>query len=77
MQAPGLHRLIDCVLDSGIDADVVAVAPVAHQSGQSSAITIDTPLRIKAMPDYRQARVFAVTGTPVDCVKLGIHAALK
>ncbi|MDE5900286.1 MAG: 5'/3'-nucleotidase SurE [Muribaculaceae bacterium] len=77
VQAPGLHRLIDCVLDSGLDADVVAVAPVAHQSGQSSAITIDTPLRIKAMPDYRQARVYAVTGTPVDCVKLGIHAALK
>lgn len=76
VQAPGLRHLIDCVLSLGIGAEVVAVAPATHQSGKSSAITSDAPLRIIPCPDYRGARVFAVTGTPVDSIKLGIYAAL-
>lgn len=76
VQAPGLRHLIDCVMSMGLDADVYAVAPAGHCSGQSSAITVDTPLRLIPHPDYNGAKVFAVTGTPVDCVKLGIHAAL-
>lgn len=69
--APGLLRLIDCTPD---DADVIAVAPAEPRSGQSSAITVNAPLRIKQLPDYKHARVFSVSGTPVDCIKLAMHA---
>ncbi len=76
VQAKGLHRLIDCVASMGLDADIYAVAPAGHCSGQSSAITVDTPLRLISHGEYAGAKIYAVTGTPVDCVKLGIHAAL-
>lgn len=71
VQAPGLLRLIDCMPQ---DVDIIAVAPAEPHSGQSSAITVGAPLRIKALPDYGNARMFAVTGTPVDCVKIAMHA---
>ncbi len=75
--ARGLRHLIDCVASlDGVDAEIVAVAPVGACSGMSSAITIGSPLRLIEHPDYNGARVYAVTGTPVDCVKLGMHAAL-
>lgn len=74
--ARGLRHLIDCMRQVCPDAEIVAVAPAGGCSGMSSAITVDKPLRLVPHPDYNGAKVFAVTGTPVDCVKLGIHAAL-
>ncbi len=70
VQAPGLFKLVDCMPQ---DVDIIVVAPAEPRSGQSSAMTVGAPLRIKEMPDYGSARVFAVTGTPVDCVKLALH----
>lgn len=69
--APGLLRLVDCLPQ---DADIIVVAPAEPQSGQSSAISVGKPLRIASRPDYRGARMFTVTGTPVDCVKLAMSA---
>ncbi len=69
--APGLRHLIACV--AGM-ADIVAVAPARQQSGQASAITVDMPLRITRHDNIGSAEIFAVDGTPVDCVKLGLHA---
>jgi len=76
VDALGLHHLIDCVRSMEIDADIVAVAPEGHKSGMSSAISVNSPLRITQRPDYNGARMYAVNGTPVDCVKLGIHAVM-
>lgn len=73
VNAPGLHYLIDCVKELG---DVWAVAPAEQKSGQSSSLTINMPVRIKEYPEYEGARVFSVTGTPVDCVKLAMHTIL-
>lgn len=70
-QAPGLLRLVDCMPQ---DVDIIVVAPAEPRSGQSSAITVNTPLRIKSLPDYGEARMFSVSGTPVDCVKLAMNA---
>lgn len=69
VEAPGLYRLIDSIKHLG---DVIAVAPAQPHSGQSAAITVGAPLRITERPQYGDARIFAVTGTPVDCVKLGL-----
>lgn len=71
VEAPGLYHLIDCVKDYG---DIIAVAPAAPHSGMSSAITVNAPLRIKAISEEEGVKVYSVSGTPVDCVKLGLHA---
>ena len=70
IDAPGLRYLVDCVSSM---ADVVVVAPALPHSGQSSAFTVNSPLRIVEHPDYHGAMMRSVTGTPVDCVKLSMH----
>lgn len=71
VNARGLYHLIDCVKDMG---DVVAVAPAEHCSGKSSAITVDKILRVVRHEDYHGAKIYSVNGTPVDCVKMAMHA---
>lgn len=73
VNAPGLHVLVDCVKEM---ADVWVVAPDEPKSGQSSSMTFNAPLRITPHDDYRGARLFSVSGTPVDCVKLAMHNIL-
>ncbi len=70
VHAPGLHRLIETVAPL---ADVIAVAPAEPHSGQSSAMTVNAPLRINTHPDMAGAKVYSVTGTPVDCIKVAMH----
>lgn len=72
IDAPGLYALIDSVADLG---DIIVVAPLSPQSGKASAITVESPLRFTNRPDYSGAKMLAVNGTPVDCVKLGLYAA--
>jgi len=72
IEAPGLHALVDIAKDFG---DIYVVAPVSPRSGQSAAITVGALLRIKEIPGKTEgARYFTVDGTPVDCVKLALHA---
>lgn len=70
VMAPGLHRLVETVAPL---ADVIAVAPALPHSGQSSAMTVNAPLRIDSHPDMAGAKVYSVTGTPVDCIKVAMH----
>lgn len=74
IEAPGLKRLIDALPE---DVDIIAVAPSSAQSGMSSAITVNAPLRIKSHDDYRHSRMFSVSGSPVDCVKLAMHCIVS
>lgn len=72
IEAPGIRRLAECVRAMG---DVYMVAPQHPRSGQSAAITVGSPLRINELAsDIDGVRIFTVNGTPVDCIKLGIHA---
>ena len=70
INAPGIKALIDCASEFG---NITVVAPTDPQSGQSSAITVDNPLRIKQFEDYNGAKMYTVSGTPVDCVKLALN----
>ncbi len=70
INAPGLRYLVDCVKEFG---DIYVVAPDEPHSGQSSAFTVSSPLRVTDHEGYEGARVFSVNGTPVDCVKLAMH----
>ncbi|WP_347294343.1 5'/3'-nucleotidase SurE [uncultured Duncaniella sp.] len=72
INAPGIHQLADCVRSLG---DVYVVAPENPHSGQSAALTVGGPLRITELPSQTDGvRLFTVNGTPVDCVKLALHA---
>lgn len=52
---------------------VVVVAPDRNRSAIGHALTLDHPLRA----DEIKPAVFAVDGTPTDCVNLGIHGLLS
>lgn len=73
INAPGIHELINYVADMG---QIVAIAPDAPRSGQSSAISVNKVLRVTRHDDYNGAEMYSINGTPVDCVKLGMHAVL-
>lgn len=73
IEAAGVHQLAEWLTSIG---DVVCVCPDAPRSGQSMAITVNSPLRITAMPDHHGAKMYKVNGTPVDCVKLAMHRIL-
>ena len=71
IQAPGIAYLIECVRDMG---NIIVMAPTEGQSGKSSAITCDTTISIVDYPSkYPNVKMIGVTGTPTDCVKLGLH----
>ncbi|MBI1908645.1 MAG: 5'/3'-nucleotidase SurE [Deltaproteobacteria bacterium] len=54
-------------------ARVVIAAPDGEQSASSHSITLHRPLRV-----VRMARdLYAINGTPTDCVTLGVHEILK
>lgn len=73
INAKGVHCLIDRLIPFG---DIVTVCPDAPRSGQSMAITVNDPLKLTELPDYKGAKMYKVSGTPVDCVKLAMHHIL-
>lgn len=68
-QSKGIKALIDSVKDLG---DIVVVAPDGPRSGMSSAISSLQPIRISLIEEKANIKIYACSGTPVDCVKLGI-----
>lgn len=72
-QAKGINALIDSVKDLG---EVVVVAPDGPRSGFSNAITSISPLRVFPYKIEENLKIYVCTGTPVDCVKLGIGEVL-
>jgi 5'/3'-nucleotidase len=53
-------------------ADVVMLAPETEQSATSHSLTLHRPLRLRAVDPPRH--VFALDGTPADCVYVALHA---
>ena len=75
ISAPGLRTLIKVMNTIG---DVVVVAPDSPQSGMGHAITINSTLRCTEVDlDKGPQKEYACSGTPADCVKLGVHELLK
>lgn len=70
INARGIRALIDCASEFG---DIIAVAPLIPQSGKSSAISIESPLRMVRTGEFNGVEMWGVNGTPVDCVKLALH----
>ncbi len=72
--APGIAALTEVAARYG---RVVVVAPKEPQSGKSQAITTTTPLFLDKISECENVQVYALTGTPVDCVKFATDHLLK
>ena len=70
VQSDGIHALAAAMKPLG---DVVIVGPLQEASAIGHALTLRRPLRIETISEG----VFAVDGTPTDCVNLGCEIILK
>lgn len=71
VHAPGLAVLRE--IAGELSDDVTIVAPQTDQSGAAHALTLNEPLRMRQLEE----RVYAVRGTPTDCVLMAVHHLMK
>ena len=58
--------------------DVYVIAPDRERSAAGHSLTLHTPLRVEEVDAYHGVkRAWVTTGTPGDCVKIGINAILS
>lgn len=74
IHAKGILELLAVAKSFG---KVLVVAPNKPQSGMGHAITIGDPLRLSRFKGFENIDAYSCSGTPVDCVKLGIFEVLK
>lgn len=74
VQAKGINELMNALTDLG---EVIVIAPDGPRSGMSSAISSLNPIRISLVKEQKNLTVYSCTGTPVDCIKLGINEILE
>ena len=72
--APGLRALEKALRHAGHNVHVVA--PSSQQSAVGHAVTLSSPLRIKKVKENNFSG-YAITGTPVDCVKIALGTVLS
>jgi 5'-nucleotidase len=68
--SPGIAALAQALGELG---DVTIVAPQTEASAVGHALTLRRPLRLELIGQ----KVFAVDGTPTDCVNIAIHEVLE
>lgn len=60
------------------DHDVYVIAPDRERSAAGHSLTLHTPLRVEELESISGAKnTWVTTGTPGDCVKIGISAILS
>jgi 5'-nucleotidase len=72
--AEGIYALATALKRAG---NVTVVAPDTQRSAVGHAITITDPLRVTEAKRNGKFFGYAASGTPADCVKLGIKAIMK
>ena len=73
--ANGIKSLCEALSSS---YDVYLIAPNQERSAAGHSITLNSPLRVEELgPLYGSKRSWAVSGTPGDCVKIGVNAVLS
>ena len=70
IESPGIQRLADAMEGLG---EVTVVAPHRERSTSGHSLTLHKPLRIFQVRPGR----YATTGTPADCIYLGMREILK
>lgn len=69
----GIKALVEVMKKLG---KVIVVAPDRQQSAVGHALTVASPLRANAINRNGEPFGWAVSGTPADCVKLGVTTLL-
>ena len=68
--AKGIRALVEAVSSMG---EIIVVAPDRPQSGMGHAITVNDPIRCYETDFFKDIKAYCCTGTPVDCVKMGLY----
>lgn len=66
IHSKGIHALADALRGIG---EVFVVAPDRERNAAGHALTLHKPLRVEPFGE----RLFAINGTPTDCVNLGVR----
>jgi 5'-nucleotidase len=74
VEAAGLNALRSSLLSRG--ACVTAIAPDTDRSGMARAISFSRPVTVMRAGGEEPNAKFTLTGTPVDCVRLGLLSDL-
>ena len=74
IQAPGINAMATELLKI---ADIAIIAPTVERSAVGHAITLSDPIRVERFNKNNKWNGYAVSGTPADCVKIGINAILS
>ena len=76
IHSPGIALLAKAAMEFG---DVWVVAPAHQCSAMSQKLTIHADLRVDKVEDFPVPvkAAYKVDGTPVDCVKVALHAILE
>jgi 5'-nucleotidase len=69
----GIASLVEAAKPFG---DIVVIAPDKPQSGMGHAITIHDIIRLYPSDIFEGIESYSCSGTPVDCVKLGVYEVL-
>lgn len=74
INAEGINLLAEIMRNYG---EVTVVAPLLPQSGKSAALSLGQKLFLNKIHEEEGLRKFTFTGTPVDCIKIGINECLS
>ncbi len=72
--SPGIKSLVNLLKDRGT---LTVVAPEKAMSGVGHAITMREPIAFKKVELFEGIEAYSVSGTPADCVKLGVGTLIK
>ena len=73
IHAPGLKSLWEALHNQ---ADLYIIAPASERSGAGLSITLTDPLQIQTVAWEKSTPAWKVTGTPVDCIRMGLSTIL-
>ena len=74
INASGIRALMEVLAQ---EHEVYVIAPDSERSAAGHSITLHTPLRVTELePKFNVKRAWMISGTPGDCVKMGLSAIL-
>ena len=74
VRAEGFIALINELKKIG---EVTAIAPETERSAAGHSVTFFAPLRLKRLSEEENLTIYSCSGTPTDCVLMGIAEVMK
>jgi 5'-nucleotidase len=74
IKAEGIKQLVSALKSLG---EIYVIAPESEKSACGHGITVHHPIKVKKIYFSQDIEAWSVSGTPADCVKLGITTLLK